>query len=274
MHAIFRIKWRHLSHGHRGSLIFGGSRYGQLNIKQNAPSYSKPLATQISARKHWSVLVKLISPTIKRDNYWQAQFTRFCNLLLLPPFLRLFSSHLSLWPYLLKTVTQSTIVAAPPHKPTMSHGTLVATPIPKPALTHSTVVALHSPVPALTHTTAVRFFFQPQHSRKKNKSSLENNFSAIVICKVQEFVLNICTRRAEESAINLSGTRTMKPESTSQASLKVLALIKSFGAGRTEGWHFCFSSLNCSFCTLLCAISRRGLSAGGRDYLFRGIGLL
>ncbi len=155
----------------------------------------------------------------------------------------------------------------PPPKPALSHATLVASPIPKP-LPHTTVVAMPSPVPALTHTTPVRFFFQPRHSQKKIKSSLGNDFSAKVKSILHEFVFNVCTIRADESGINLSGTLTMKPETTSQAILKVLTLIKSFDTGRTKWWHFCFSSLNCSFSSLLATTFRRGSSADARGITF------
>ncbi len=108
-------------------------------------------------------------------------------------------------------------------------------------------------------------FFPTTTFPEKIESSLENNFSAKMTSILQEFVFNICTRRAEESGINLSGTLKMKPESTS---LKVLAIIKSFGAGRTKWWHFCFSSLNCTFCPLLPTTSRRGSSAEAREIKF------
>ncbi len=52
---------------------------------------------------------------------------------------------------------------------------------------------------------------------------------------LQEFVLNVCTRQAEETVFNLSGTLPMEHESASQTFLKVLALVKSFDAGRKKG---------------------------------------
>ncbi len=86
---------------------------------------------------------------------------------------------------------------------------------------------------ALTHTTAVQFFFNRNILGENNVKSV-NNLRAKVKSVLLEFVLNLFTRQAEETVFHLSGTLPMKHESPSQASLKALALNKSFDAGRKK----------------------------------------
>ncbi len=99
---------------------------------------------------------------------------------------------------------------------------------------------------------------------EKIKSSMWNEFRAKGKSILKEWFFKVCTRRAEASEINLSGTLPMKPESTPQTSLKVMALIKLFYAGRKKQRHFCFSAMHCRFCPVLSTTSCRDTSADVR----------